>query len=146
MKALVSNMLNILALFVLLTSSALFASDFLFEVPVKLDRIPKGIPQAKIQCDVFGYRDNKEPIASGYSIRPIGTHRGELIDTVRVSVNYQSMKRHINPHMYQCRLLLLTPWAESAWQMPATDSVDTSIHPLPDSKPVTLVEGILSTR
>lgn len=135
-----------LALIVLLTSGQLLASDFIFEVPVKLDRIPKGIPQAKIQCDVFGYRDNKEPIASGYSIRPIGSHRGELVDTVQVSANYKSMTRHINPHLYQCRLLLLTPWAQSAWQMPALDAEDTSIRPLSNTKPVTLVEGVIRTR
>lgn len=135
-----------LALLIFLASGNLLASDFVFEVPVKLDRIPKGIPQAKIQCDVFGYRDNKEPIASGYSIRPIGSHRGELVDTIRVSANYKSNLRHINPHMYQCRLLLLTPWAKSAWQMPGTDADDTSIQPQPDTKAVTLVEGILSTR
>ena len=138
--------LNILLPVILLaTSGQLLASDFIFEVPVKVDRIPKGIPQAKIECNVFGYRDSTQPIATGYSIRPLGSHRGELIDTVQVNVNYKPMKRQISPHRYQCRLMLLIPWAQPAWQRPTSDTSDTSIAPLAGTDPVTLVEGIISS-
>ena len=132
--------------FILLASFPLQASDFIFEVPVKINQIPKGIPQAKIVCDVFGNQDNTQPIASGYSIRPIASHRGELVDIVQISVNYISIKRHISPHSYQCRLLLLTPWAKPAWQEPGPEAVEEAIRPQPDTHSVTLVEGIIRTQ
>ena len=88
------------ALIILLASLPAVAADFLFQVPVMLDGIPKGIPQAKIICEVFSYRDNQNPIATGYKIKPIDLRDGHLHEEFEVSVNYFNAYRHLKPHQY----------------------------------------------
>lgn len=119
------------------------AADFLFQVPVKLEKIPKGIAQAKIKCDVFTYRDNSTPVATGYTIRPINLRNGNLHQEVDVSVNFLNQYRHLKPHQYRCQLLLLTPWATPSWQTPAADSSISVLQPREHSQLVTIVEGLI---
>ena len=131
------------ALLLSLLSSPAAAADFLFQVPVKLEKIPKGIAQAKIMCDVFTYRDNTNPIASGYTIRPINLRNGNLHEEIDVSVNFFNQSRHLQAHQYRCQLLLLTPWATPSWQTPAADSTISVLQPREHSQLVTTVEGLI---
>lgn len=124
-------------------SQVAWAGDFLFQVPVNLDRIPKGIPQAKVMCEVFSYRDSINPIATGYSIKPINSRRGDLHQEIDVSVNFHSMSRHIKPHSYRCQIFLLTPWAQPKWQQPAIDSPVSAMQPRDKSPLVQSVSGLI---
>lgn len=119
------------------------AADFLFQVPVKLDRIPSGIAQAKILCEVFSYRDNLNPIASGYSIKAINLRSGALHQEIDVKVNFQNQYRHLKAHQYRCQLLLLTPWAKPSWQTPGKQSAIAVLQPRENSSPVTMVQGLI---
>ena len=130
--------------FGLIAAASVQASDFLFQVPVKLDRVPKGIPQAKVQCEVFTYRDNQNPIATGYTIKPIDLRSGDLYQEVDVSVNFHSMSRHLKPHQYRCQLWLLTPWAKPTWQQPDVSSNIPALQPRENSKLVTTVSGLIN--
>jgi len=121
----------------------LSAADFLFQVPVILDKIPKGIPQAKVVCEVFSYRDSQTPIASGYTIKPINLRDGNLHEEVDISVNFLNQYRHLHPHQYHCRLLLLTPWAMPSWQQPGSDSAIAALKPRQNSQPVVEVSGLI---
>ena len=125
-----------------LFSSQLIAADFLFQVPVKLEKIPKGIVQVKILCEVFSYRDNLNPIATGYAIRPINSVKGNLFQEIDVNVNYLSKYRHRKPHQYHGQLLLLTPWAKPSWQTPSADSPVPALQPRKNSQLVTSVSGL----
>ncbi len=121
----------------------LSAADFLFQVPVILDKIPKGIPQAKVVCEVFSYRDSQTPIATGYTIKAINLRDGNLHEEVDVSVNFLSQYRHLHPHQYHCKLFLLTPWAIPTWQKPGSDSDITALNPRANSQPVVEVSGLI---
>jgi hypothetical protein len=124
-------------------SSQLMAADFLFQVPVKLEKIPKGIVQVKILCEVFSYDDNLNPIATGYTIRPINSAKGNLFEEIDVNVNYLNKYRHREPHQYQCDLQLLTPWAKPSWQTPSADSSIRALQPRENSQLVTSVSGFI---
>ena len=128
-----------LSLFSILFSIQAHALDFLFEVPVKLDLIPKGIPQAKIQCEVFSKLDKNQLIASGYSIRAIRSSRGELNENVSVRASYLPDWRDAAAGSYQCHLLLLTPW-----QSPSDNSDLPDLKPLENTEAVTTVSGVVN--
>jgi hypothetical protein len=117
------------------------AADFLFEIPVRLDLIPRGIPQAKIECDVYSKLDRKQVVASGYSIRAIRSSRGELNEIVEVHSNYLPDWRDSAVGSYQCRLLLLTPWAKPSWQTPSVDTGLSALQPRNNSVAITTVSG-----
>lgn len=134
-----------LGILLLVTSLPVAASDFLFQVPVQLDRIPKGIPQAKITCNVYSYRDNQTPIATGYSIKPIDLNSGNLHQEIDVHVNFIHGYSHLEPHQYRCNLLLLTPWAKPSWQTPSPDSDIVALQPRQDSELVSTVSGVIPT-
>ena len=136
-------LLTLVAGFTVLNGTQVLAADFLFQVPVKLEKIPKGIAQAKIHCDVFSYRDNINPIASGYTIRPIDSHGGTLRQEIDVNVNYLNKYRHHSPHQYRCHISLLTPWAKPSWQTPAEDSPIPALQPRDNSQLVTEVSGLI---
>ena len=138
-KSLIAMLTALFSLF----SSQLIAADFLFQVPVKLEKIPKGIVQVKILCEVFSYRDNLTPIATGYTIRPINSAKGQLLEEIDVNVNYLSKYRHHKPHQYHCQLLLLTPWAKPSWQTPSADSTIPALRPRENSQLVTSVNGFI---
>jgi len=131
-------------LFLMLFSQATLASDFIFSVPVQLDRLPKGIPQAKVLCEVFTYRDAKNPIASGYSIRSIDSRQGMLVDEIPVNVNFHAMQRHQQPHQYRCQLQLLVPWTQPTWQTPNADAAVNDLRPRDNSQLVTEVSGLIN--
>lgn len=135
-------MKKLFALLALSASLSAQAGDFLFQVPVKLDNIPKGIPQAKIICDVFTFEDDQNPIATGYTIKPLNRGHGSLHQEVDVNVNYHNMSRYMKPHHYKCQLLLLTPWAKPAWQIPGNESAIKVLQPKENSKLVTSVSGL----
>lgn len=126
-----------------LFSLQVHALDFLFEVPVKLDLIPKGIPQAKIECEVYSKIDSKQLIATGYSIRAIRSSRGTLNENVEVRASYLPDWRDSAAGSYQCRLLLLTPWAKPSWQSPSSDNGLIDIQPRENTEAVTTVSGII---
>ncbi|MBT8439905.1 MAG: hypothetical protein HKP55_06350 [Gammaproteobacteria bacterium] len=119
------------------------ALDFLFEVPVKLDLIPKGIPQAKIECEVYSKIDGNQLIATGYSIRAIRSNRGELDENVEVRASYLTDWRDSAAGSYQCRLLLLTPWAKPSWQSPSSDSGLIDIQPRDNTEAIITVTGVI---
>ena len=133
-----------LTLFSLQYSIQAHALDFLFEVPVKLDLIPKGIPQAKIQCKVFSKIDKKQLIASGYSIRAIRSSRGTLNENVSVRASYLPDWRDAAAGSYQCQLLLLTPWANPSWQSPSDNNALSDLKPRENTDAVTTVTGIIN--
>ena len=132
-----------LIIFLSLFSVQAHALDFLFEVPVKLDLIPKGIPQAKIECEVYSKIDNKQLIATGYSIRAIRSSRGELNENVEVRASYLPDWRDAAAGSYQCKLLLLTPWAKPSWQSPSPDTGLIDIQPRENTEATTTVSGII---
>lgn len=130
-----------LAFLLSLFSVQAFALDFVFEVPVKLDLIPKGIPQAKIECEIYSKIDRKQLIASGYSIRAIHSVRGELNEIVEVRASYLPDWREATAGSYQCKLLLLTPWAKPSWQSPANDGSLPDLMPKENTQAITTVSG-----
>jgi len=132
-----------LTVFLTLFSVQAHALDFVFEVPVKLDLIPKGIPQAKIECQVYSKIDSKQLIATGYSIRAIRSTRGELNENVEVTASYLPDWRDAAAGSYQCRLLLLTPWAKPSWQSPSADSRLIDIQPRENTRAITTVSGVI---
>ncbi len=135
---------HIIALLLFLTTFPALATDFVFSVPVKLDRLPKGIPQAKVVCDVFTYRDTENPIASGYTIRPVDSRQGFLIEDVQVNANYHPMQRQQVPHQYHCRLMLLVPWTQPTWQLPGEHAAISALRPRKNSQLVTEVSGLIN--
>lgn len=126
-----------------LFSMQLHALDFVFEVPVRLDLIPKGIPQAKIECEVYSKIDSKQLIARGYSIRAIGSSRGELNENVEVRASYLPDWRDAAAGSYQCRLLLLTPWAKPSWQSPSSNPGLIDLQPRENTEATTRVSGVI---
>ena len=126
-----------------LVSLNAYSGDLLFQVPVKLDSIPKGIPQAKVLCEVFTVNDDRHPVATGYTIKPLNYGRGDLRQEIEVRVSYQNMSRHMKPHHYRCQLLLLTPWAKPTWQTPGKNSAIKVLQPRENSELVTTVSGQL---
>lgn len=126
-----------------LLSFQVHALDFVFEVPVRLDLIPKGIPQAKIECEVYSKIDSKQLIARGYSIRAIRSSRGELNENVEVTASYLHDWRDASPGSYRCRLLLLTPWTKPSWQSPSADSGLIDLQPRENTQATTSVSGII---
>lgn len=127
----------------LLISPALPAADFVFNVPLQLDRIPKGVPQAKVTCEVFTYRDTINPIASGYRISSIDSRSGYLHQDIHVDVNFHSMQRHRKPHQYTCKMQLLVPWAQPSWQTPAEHAVVEAIRPRKGARLISTVSGLM---
>ncbi len=119
------------------------ALDFLFEVPVKLDLIPKGIPQAKIVCDVYSKIDKKQLIATGYSIRAIHSTRGSLNENISVRASYLPDWRDATAGSFHCRLLLLTPWASPSWQSPSVDNSLPDLVPRENTEVITTVSGAI---
>lgn len=119
------------------------ALDFVFEVPVRLDLIPKGIPQAKIECEVYSKIDSKQLIAKGYSIRAIRSSRGELNENVEVTASYLPDWRDSAAGSYQCKLLLLTPWAKPSWQTPSADTSLFDLQPRENTQATTIVSGVI---
>ncbi len=126
-----------------LLSFQAYALDFVFEVPVRLDLIPTGIPQAKIECEVFSKIDNKQVIAKGYSIRAIRSSRGELNENVEVRASYLPDWRDSAAGSYQCQLLLLTPWAKPSWQSPSADTSLVDLQPRENTDATTSVSGVI---
>lgn len=134
----------IAAICLLLSASPLMAADFVFTVPVKLDKIPKGIPQAKVICEVFTYRDTHNPVASGYTIKAINSQQGFLYQDVTVEANFHNLQQHMKPHQYQCKLLLLVPWTQPSWQRPGEHAAVTALRPKPDSQLTSVVSGLIT--
>jgi hypothetical protein len=130
-------------LITLMLSIPAMAADFVFSVPVKLERIPKGIPQAKVICEIFTYRDTQNPVASGYTIRPIDSRQGLLVEDITVAVNFHPQQRHQLPHQYRCQLMLLVPWTQPNWQMPAEHAVIEDLQPKAQTGLVTEVSGLI---
>ncbi|MGD2118057.1 MAG: hypothetical protein PVG66_06850 [Chromatiales bacterium] len=130
---------------ILLSCSPVLAADFVFNVPLQLEQIPKGIPQAKVICEVFSYSDNRQPIASGYTIHTIHSQFGRLDKNVVVRVNYHAMQRHRKPHQYHCRLQLLLPWTQPSWQTPSVDAELPILQPQENSSLQVEVSGIIKT-
>ena len=117
-----TTMKKLLTMMLFITSLNASAGDFLFQVPVKLNSIPKGIPQAKVLCNVFTFGDDQNPIATGYTIKSLHLGKGSLNQEIEVRANYRSMSRYMKPHQYQCHLLLLIPWAKPTWQTPSREA------------------------
>ena len=134
------TLLTILFLF----SSHVAAADFVFNVPVQLDKIVKGVYQAKIQCDVFAEDDDQISIASGYSIQPIYAQRGVLDKEVTVNVNFLPRQRGQTAYRYQCGLLLLVPWVQPSWQEPNEHSSISAVQPKENSQLITSVSGLFN--
>ena len=138
---LVGHFLN---LFLALISMQVLALDFQFEVPVKLNQIPRGIPQAKIECDVYAKIDKNQLIASGYSIRGIDSGRGQLNENFSVVASYLPDWRDSAAGSYQCRLLLLTPWAKPSWQAPSAEHSLPELVPAEQAEAITIVSGAIN--
>lgn len=136
-------MIRNLFLLLLCLNTSVYAADFVFSVPVKLDRIPKGIPQAKVVCEIFTYRDTQNAIASGYTIKPIDSKQGFLYQDIEVNVSFHSNQRHQKPHQYQCQLQLLVPWTQPTWQVPGRHAATPSLRPRNNSNLVTSVSGMM---
>lgn len=129
-------------LILLLLNGQILAADFIFNVPVQLDKVVKGIHQAKIQCDVYAEDDDQISIASGYNIQPIYAQQGVLYKEVTVNVNFLPRQRGQTAYRYQCELLLLVPWANPSWQKPSDNSNISAIQPQVQSELVTTVSGL----
>lgn len=131
------------AIILTLFSLPALGADYNFSVPVRLEGIPKGIPQVKVLCEVYNASNEQMPIASGYSIRPINSRQGFLFEDVEVKVNLPATQRELQADRYRCHLLLLTPWAKPFWQMPDASSPIEALQPKANSQLITTVTGTI---
>jgi hypothetical protein len=128
---------------VLLAPAPASAADYVFQVPVELERMPRGIARAQVECAVYPDEALSHPLGSGTASHPVDFRTGGLRRNFTVRVNLRADRRGRSATHYACRLLLLAPWASPPWQAPSQDAMDPTMRPAPDTEFRTVAEGEL---
>lgn len=119
---------------------AALAADFVFTIPVELERIPERA-DVLVFCNV--YNPNGQGIGGGSQGVPVNRNSGQFRGNVSVSVDVHAQQDPYSARTYRCHLRMTIPGRTPLWGDPSPTSEVEEFRPKPGTEFIGEVRGEL---